>query len=93
MDTTRPKTQVRQLVDYIKKNLAKGYTLDSLRFSLMAQGYSRLSVNEAIDIANKELATEVPPMQEKPQIIHRIMEEVPEENISTLKRLWKKLFG
>jgi hypothetical protein len=93
MDTTRPKSQVRQLVDYIKKNLTKGYTLDSLRFSLMAQGYSRLSINEAIDIANKELAADVPPMQEKPQIIHRIMEESPEENPSAFKRFFKKIFG
>jgi hypothetical protein len=90
----KPKSQVRQLVDYIKKNLSKNYTLDSLRFSLMAQGYSRLSVNEAIDIANKELATEVPPIREKPEIIHRIMEdEATEEKPTGFKKFWRKMFG
>lgn len=92
MEYERPKSQVRQLVDYIKKNLSKGYTIDSLRFSLMAQGYSRLSVNEAIEIANRELATEMPPIKEKPQIIHKLITEEYEEP-SKLKRLWKKLFG
>jgi len=85
----RQKSQVRQLVDYIKKNLAKGYTLDSLRFSLQAQGYSRLSILEAIEIANKELATEVPPLKEKPKIIHKIIEYEPEKK----KSFWKRLFG
>jgi hypothetical protein len=94
MENPNPRSQVRQLVDYIKKNLSKNYTIDSLRFSLMAQGYSRLSVNEAIDIANKELATEVPPIREKPEIIHRIMEETEEERKPTgLKKFFKKIFG
>ena len=93
MENTKPRSQVRQLVDYIKKNLSKGYTLDSLKFSLMAQGYSRLSVTEAIDIANKELAAEVPPMEEKPQIIHRYLEEASEEQPKGIKGFFKKLFG
>lgn len=89
----RPRSQVRQLVDYIKKNLSKGYTLDSLRFSLMAQGYSRLSVNEAIDIANKELATEVPPMEEKPNIVHKFIPEFEEKRPSRFRQFLNRLFG
>jgi hypothetical protein len=85
----KPKSQVQQLVDYIKKNLSKGYTLDSLKYSLIAQGYSRISINEAIEIAHREMAKEVPPIKEKPLIIHRIFEEEPIEK----KGFWKKLLG
>lgn len=69
------KTHIEQLSDYIKKNLRKGYTLDSLRFSLVSQGYTRISVENAIEHANKDLATEIPLMKEKPQITYRIVEE------------------
>ena len=93
MESNRPRSQVKQLVDYIKKNLSKGYTLDSLKFSLMAQGYSRLSITEAIDIANKELATEVPPIKEKPEIIHKLIEDAQEQKPSKFKGFFKNLFG
>lgn len=58
----------QQLVDYIKKNLAKGYTLDALRYSLVKQGYSRTSVDKSIELANRELAAQAPKMVEKPVI-------------------------
>lgn len=58
----------QQLADYIKKNLAKGYTLDSLRYSLLKQGYSRTSVEKALEIANTQLADSAPKMVEKPVI-------------------------
>ncbi len=85
----KPKDYVWQLADYIKKNLAKGYTLDALRFSLMSQGYSRISVEKAIELANKQLAELAPKMQEKPRISYKIVE--PKEPIK--KSFWKKLFG
>ena len=85
----KPKDYVQQLADYIKKNLAKGYTLDALRFSLMSQGYSRISVEKAIELANKQLAELAPKMQEKPQISYKIVSE-PEQS---KKSFWKKIFG
>lgn len=84
-----PKNYVQQLADYIKKNLAKGYTIDSLRFSLKEQGYSRISIENAIELANKQLAAEAPPMKEKPQIIYKVVE--PAEPVK--KSFWKWLFG
>ena len=42
----------QDIADYIKKNLKKGYTLDSLRFSLISQGYSKISVENAISGAS-----------------------------------------
>ena len=45
----------KKLVDYFKKNLKKGYTSDSLIYSLVGQGYSRAVVDMALQQANQEL--------------------------------------
>jgi len=84
------KDYVQQLADYILKNLAKGYTLDSLRFSLTTQGYSRISVEKAIETANKQLAKTAPKMEEKPQITYKISPEIgqPEK-----KGFWEKIIN
>ncbi len=82
------KDYVQQLADYILKNLKKGYTLDALRFSLIEQGYSRISVEKAIEIVNQRLAKTAPKMKEKPQITYKVSPE-PEEFIK--KSFWKKV--
>jgi len=69
------KTHIEQLADHIKKNIKKGYTTDALKFSLINQGYTRISVENAIERANKELAEEIPEMKEKPHITYRIIED------------------
>ncbi len=82
----------RKLVDYIKKNLIKGYTLDSLRFALINQGYSRAIIDMAIEKANKELAEKAPILREKPIIKYEIIDE--NDKVIKIKRsLWKRLFG
>lgn len=73
MVADKSKDYLQQLANYIKKNLAKGYTLDSLRFSLQSQGYSRLSIENAIKMANEQLAAQAPEMKEKPQIIYKVI--------------------
>ena len=73
MDITRD--PIQQLADHIKNNLKKGYTSDSLRFSLMNQGYSRISVDKAIEKANKQLADLAPEMKEKPQISYNVIKD------------------
>ena len=62
-------------VEYIKKNLRKGYTLDSLKYALVNQGYSRTFVDRVIERANKELAEKAPELKEKPKIVHKIIDE------------------
>jgi len=93
----QPEDPIQQLADYIKKNINKGYTLDSLKFSLINQGYSKITVENAIEKFNKQLAKEIPPIKEKPQISHRII--IPREgrseiiNIPTEKKSWfRRLF-
>ena len=83
---------LRQIVDYLKNNVAKGYTMDSLKWALIKQGYSRTLVEKAIDVANKEIAETVPKLIEKPMIKYEILDE-DYNPVSFRKSWWKKLFG
>ena len=81
----------RQLVNYFKKNLSKGYAPDSLKFALINQGYSRTAVERALEQAHKELAEEAPKFKEKPKIKYEIFDE--DNNPITIKKpWWKKIF-
>jgi len=82
----------RNLVDYFKKNLKKGYTIESLRWALLNQRYTKTAVDSAIDQTNKELAKSAPELKEKPIIKYEIIDE--DDNPVTIKRpFWKKVLG
>jgi len=100
------KGRIQQLAEYILKNLSKGYTLDSLRVALTNQGYSKISIDNGIKKANKILAEKAPIMEEKPEIIYRLIESASSEEataplkekivyeetyIPEKKSFWKKL--
>ena len=66
----------------------------ALRFSLMGQGYSKISIDKAIGIANKRLAAKAPPMKEKPQITYKIFDEENKAIVSEIKLkkgFWKTI--
>jgi len=93
----QPQSPIQQLAEHIEKNINKGYTTDSLKFSLINQGYSRITVEKAIELANKNIAEKIPPIKEKPQITYKIIEkENNKTNITTIpikkKNWWQKLF-
>lgn len=90
----KPQNYINQLAKYILKNLKKGYTLDSLRFSLINQGYSKISVDNAIEVANKKLAETAPVMKEKPQISYKVVDdkEVPVK-VEKKKGWFRGVFG
>jgi hypothetical protein len=85
-----PRDSKKSLIEYVKKNLKKGYTLDSLKWALIKQGYSRSLVEEALTLANKELSDEAPVLKDRPDIKHEIVEEAP---VEPKKSFWKRLFG
>lgn len=90
--TLRQTDYMQQLADYIKKNLSKGYTLDSLKFALQDQGYSRVSIDRAVQLANEQLAKLAPKMIEKPVIkVERIPISEQEEKLKI--SWWRRLFG
>jgi hypothetical protein len=82
----------RKIINYFKRNLAKGYTSDSLKFALMSQGYSRAIVEAAIEQANKEIAEKAPILKEKPLIKYEIIDEY-DKPIVIHRPWWKRLFG
>ncbi|MBM3247204.1 hypothetical protein FJZ17_01515 [Candidatus Pacearchaeota archaeon] len=93
---SNPENQNQKLADYVKKNISKGYTLDALRYSLLHQGYSRTSVEKAIEIANRQLAAQAPKMSEKPVIKYETIDD--EEMAAKIAAqdkpsFWKRLFG
>jgi len=82
----------KKIVDYLKKNLKKGYTIESLRWALIGQGYSRTSVERAIEELNKELARKAPILKEEPVIKYEIVDE-KDRPIKIKKSFWKRIFG
>ena len=84
-------TYKTRLVEYVKKNLKKGYPVDTLKIALVNQGYMRPTIEEAIHEAMKQMASEAPVIKEKPEIEHEII--VEEETVPEKKSFWKRLFG
>ena len=80
-----------KLKDYLKKNLKKGYTIESLKWALTKQGYSRTTIEQAIIQTNKELAEAAPVLEEKPIISYQIIDE--NDNLIEIKKsFWKRIF-
>jgi len=96
MVVDKTKDYIQQIANYIQKNLAKGYTIDSLRFSLQSQGYTRLSIDNAIKLANEQLAEKAPIMNEKPQITYKVITPdstyTYEKKHGFLKKIMDKVF-
>lgn len=85
------KGYINELVSYIKKNLKKGYTKDSLKWALVAQGHSKIEVDKALRITDLELAKDAPFLRTKPEIKYEILE--PPNAIIEKKPFWKKWLG
>lgn len=80
------KTYMQELREYIKKNLKKGYTKESLKWALVHQGYPKFEVEKAIHHVDEELGKQAPILNTKPIIKHEIIHP----HVSK-KSLWKKL--
>jgi SOS response regulatory protein OraA/RecX len=44
----------KPIVDYLKKNLAKGYKPQNLKWALISEGYSKIEVEKAMRIVEEE---------------------------------------
>ena len=83
---------VGELSEYIKKNLRKGYTRESLKWALVHQGHSKLEVEKAIKRAEDELARDAPILKTKPEITYDVVEP-KNAIIEEKKTFWKRLIG
>ena len=84
-----------RIKEYLQKNLPKGYTLDALRISLIhAQGYSPSIVDKAIASFNADLAKSAPILEDKPKIVHHLIDDkynlIEVKKESFFKRLFRK---
>lgn len=86
---TREPSYLQRLADYVKKNVKKGYTAESLRWALVKQGYTRSEVDRAIILANEQLASEAPKIEIKPAVSEIVIEKPVKEKTG----FWKKIFG
>lgn len=75
-----------QLVDYIKKNLKKGYTKESLRWALIGQEHSKMEVERALNRAEEELAKEAPLLKTKPKITYELVDSALNAQSSDIKK-------
>lgn len=84
----RRKNYINELVEYIKNNLRKGYTKESLKWALINQGHSKLEVEKALKIVDEKLASEAPILKTKPEIKYEAVPaiESKEEKKSFLRR-------
>lgn len=82
---------IAQLAEYIKKNLKKGYTQESLKWALVNQGHSKLEVEKAMQKAESDMAAEAPVMKAKPEIQVEVIS--PDDAVLKKKPWWKRIFG
>ena len=80
-----------EIVSYMKKNLKKWYTKESLKWALIGQGYSKIEVEKALKIVDKQLANEVPPLKTRPEIKYEAV--APKQYYEEKKSLWRRIFG
>ncbi len=78
----------RKIVDYIKRNVSKGYTTESLKWALIGQGYTRNAIDAAFETAHKEIAETAPQVESLPEPKVEMVEQ-PVEKVS----FWKRWFG
>jgi hypothetical protein len=58
----------KKILEYLQQNLAKGYSADSLKWSLLKQGHSRTDVEFGLEQV-KELTKPAPVVAEKPAVM------------------------
>ncbi len=87
----KKESYIGKISEYIRKNLKKGYTKESLKWALIKQGHSRLEVEKAIMYVDAELAKQAPILKTKPHITLEVIE--PKNAIIKKKSLWHKLLG
>lgn len=78
---------VKSIVEYLEKNINKGYKLEELKWALVNQKRSKIEIEKAIKIIE---ARRPKPKEELPKQIE-VIEEMP--IVAEKKGFWKKLFG
>ena len=78
--------QVKSLIEYLQRNLRKGYKLEDLKWSLIRQGNSRVSVDKAVNFVKQLEEAKKRDMSERIEI--KKSEHIP---IKEEKNFWQRL--
>lgn len=82
---------VKKIVEYLEKNLEKGYKIEGLKWALINQKYSKSDIDKAVDIISARTAKVGKEQKEK-----EVQQAVSVEVIKPLdvdKTFFKKLIG
>ena len=84
-----------QITSYIKNNLKKGYTKESLYWALVKQGHSKREIDNAFLRAESQLTKEAPILKTKPKNTYeRILPDNTSEKIEIRKKtFWRRIFS
>jgi hypothetical protein len=82
---------LKKIVDYLRKNVNKGYTMDSLKWALINQGYAKSDVIRSVEMVTREMAQEAPKLSERPSIKYEVLGE--DDQPVHRKSFWKRIFG
>ena len=80
---------VDKMVEYLRKNIKKGYTKEALKWALVNQGYSRMEIDKAIKNTERDMASRAPMLSSRPQI----RREIVNDNFEEKKGFFSRLFG
>ncbi|MEM4702908.1 MAG: hypothetical protein QXP53_00245 [Candidatus Pacearchaeota archaeon] len=89
----RKEDYLPQLIEYLRKNIKKGYKIDQLKWVLINQGNSRVLVEKAIEIVEKEFPKFA--VKKEPEVTPQQKIEQPKIEIIEEKKkgFFSKLFG
>ena len=83
---------VNHLIEYLKKNLEKGYNLETLKWALINQGYSKINIERAVKFVSEIEEAKKPKSINEPK---KTAEEALQalNNIPKIQKrsFWKKI--
>jgi len=86
--------QLSPLVDYMRRNLSKGYKIADLRWTLVSQGYSKIEIDKALNLINEEQEAENKKKQEIEEATKKMFSKQEVEPIREEKKgFFGRLFG
>ena len=85
----RARDDVKEILNYIHKNIKKGYKPELLKWALIKQGYSRTAIADAFEILKESSAKEA--KEKEKAEIPRVIEDLPVTHKK--KGFWRRIFG
>ena len=89
MTELRDGDYMKQVIAYIERNAARGYSMDQIRFTLMQHGYSRAAIERGMRIYNQNKPAVVEQVKVEEPVVQPVAEAVVEEK----KGFFSKVVG